>query len=91
MDALKGLTSLQTLDLSYCTALQNVDALKSLTGLQRLVLQDCDALQNVDALKSLTGLQFLFLSGSNKINAASLPELRAALPNINIVFPMSVE
>jgi len=63
LDALKGLSGLQHLYLSNCTALQNVDGLKSLTGLQMLVLRSCTALQNVDALKGLAGLQYLDLSG----------------------------
>jgi hypothetical protein len=34
VDALKGLTALQSLDLWDCTALQNVDGIKGLTGLK---------------------------------------------------------
>ena len=41
VDALKGLTSLQTLELGGCAGLQNVDALKSLTALQTLFLSGC--------------------------------------------------
>ena len=63
LDAIKGLTDLQSLSLSGCTALQNVDALKGLTGLQSLGLSECTALQNVDGLKGLTGLQRLNLGG----------------------------
>jgi len=88
VDALKGLTALQELYLSDCTALQNVDALKGLTGLQWLYLSGCPALQNVDALKSLTGLQTLHLEGCDKIPAAALDELRAALPNLQINPPI---
>ena len=62
VDALKGLTDLQYLELFNCPALQNVDALNGLTGLQTLQLPNCDALQNVDAIESLTGLQRLDLS-----------------------------
>ena len=87
LDALKGLTALQMLDLHGCTALQNVDALKSLTALQGLYLRDCDALQNVDVLKGLTSLQELSLLDCDKIPAAALRELRAALPNTDITFP----
>jgi hypothetical protein len=63
LNALKGLTGLQFLDLGGCTALQNVDGLKGLSGLQNLSLNGCTALQNVDGLKGLPGLQDLFLSG----------------------------
>ena len=63
LDALKGLVGLQTLDLRYSPALQNVDALKGFTGLQRLYLSSCTALQNLDALKGLTALQTLNLDG----------------------------
>ena len=66
---------------------ENVDALKGLTALQMLDLRYCTALQNVDALKGLTGLQDLNLRGCEKIPAAALRELRAALPNTDITFP----
>jgi hypothetical protein len=87
LDALKGLTALQRLDLHGCTALQNVDALKSLTALQGLYLRDCDALQNVDVLKGLTSLQEFSLLDCDKIPAAALRELRTALPKTDITFP----
>ena len=87
VNVLKGLTALQTLSLSFCTSLQNVDALKGLTALQQLNLSGCTALQNVDALKGLTALQQLNLSGCDKIPAAALRELRAALPKTDITFP----
>ena len=63
VDALKGLTALQTLVLIDCPALQNVDTLKGLSGLQVLWLNGCTALQSLDALKGLTGLQTLYLQG----------------------------
>ncbi len=62
VDALKGLTALQSLVLLNCTALQNVNGLKGLTALQEIRLSGCAALQNVDALKGLTGLQVLVLA-----------------------------
>ena len=86
LDALKGLTALKVLELSRCTALQNVEGLKSLTSLQRFTLRACTELKNVDGIKGLTGLQTLFLIGCNKIPAAALRELRAALPNTDITF-----
>lgn len=64
LEVLKGLTSLQSLILYSCTAVQNVDALKGLTSLQEVHLGRCNALQNVDGLKGLTGLQALSLSDS---------------------------
>ena len=87
LDALKGLTSLQGLGFGDSPELQNVDALKGLSGLQTLVLTDCPALQNVDVLKGLTDLRLLNLDGCDKIPAAALRELRAALPNTDITFP----
>lgn len=87
VDALKSLTALEVLILRDCTALQNVDALKNLTALKTLHLRDCPSLQNVDALKGLTSLQKLALQGSDKIPAAALRELRAALPKTDITFP----
>ena len=66
---------------------ENVDGLKGLTSLQRLWLRDCIGLQNVDVLKGLTSLQELDLSGCTNIPAASLRELRAALPKTYITFP----
>ena len=87
VDALKGLTALQVLGLNGCTTLQNVDGLKGLTELQILHLSGCTALQNVDALKGLTNLRTLSLHDCDKIPAAALRELRAALPNTYITFP----
>ena len=86
VDDLKGLTALQRLDLAGWPALQNVDGLKDLTGLQQISINST-ALQNVDGLKGITGLKELDLTGSNKIPAAALRELRAALPNTDITFP----
>jgi hypothetical protein len=63
LDALKGLSGLQHLGLTGCTALQNVDALKGLSGLQTLYLNGCTALRNVDGLKGLSGLKELNLGG----------------------------
>lgn len=87
VDGLKGLTGLQGLILYKCSALQSMDSLKALVGLQELTLRGCTALQNVDGLKNLTGLQKLDLHGCDKIPAAVLRELRAALPNTDITFP----
>ncbi len=84
LDALKGLTFLQMLNLSGCRALKDVDALRSLTALEVLILGDCTSLQNVDGLKGLASLQMLYLLGCDKIPAAALDELRAALPNLHI-------
>ena len=66
---------------------ENVDALKGLTALQLLSLDNCTALQNVDGLKGLTALIWLKLIHCDKIPAAALRELRAALPNTDITFP----
>ena len=41
----------------------------------------------MDVLKGLTGLRLLNLDGCDKIPAAALRELRAALPNTDITFP----
>ena len=86
-DGLKGLIALQDLNLTGCAALHNVDAIKGLTALQTLNLYRCTALQNVDGIKGLTGLQWLNLYRCDKIPAAALRELRAALPNTVITFP----
>ena len=86
-DALKAIIGLQTLNLSDCRALQNIDGLKNLADLQTLYLQGCTALQNVDGIKGLTGLKELNLYNCNKIPAAALRELRAALPKTDITFP----
>ncbi len=78
VDALKGLSALQTLDLGGSTALQNVDALKGLTGLQELGLVNCKALKSVDALKGLTDLQKLYLTDSDELqNVDALKRLTA--------------
>ncbi len=98
LDAFKGLTGLREVFLSNCPALQNVDGLKWLTSLQKLTIMNCPALKNVDGLKSLTSLktlEFRSIPGfaepesdnSTRLSAASLRELRAALPNTDIYFP----
>ena len=87
VDGLKDLVGLQSLWLNFCNALQNIDGLKGLAGLQNLYLIDCTALQNVDGLKGIAGLQTLYLNGCDKIPAAALRELRAALPKTDIIFP----
>ena len=87
VDVLKSLTGLRTLDLSDCPVLQNLAGLKGLIRLQTLDLRGCTALQNVDALKGLTNLRTLSLHKCDKIPAAALRELRAALPNTDIIFP----
>jgi hypothetical protein len=62
VDGLKGLTSLQSLNLNWCNGLRNVDGLKDLTSLQELHLRACPPLQNVEILKDLTSLQSLDLN-----------------------------
>src|SRR5690242_11016265 len=57
LNVLRGLTNLQTLDLSWCQALTNVDGLEGLTNLQSLILSECQALTNVDGLEGLANLQ----------------------------------
>jgi hypothetical protein len=84
LDAFRGLSGLQHLDLRHCIALQNVDALKSVSGLQTLWLFDCTALQRVDGLKGLSGLKFLDLRRCPKLPATAVAELRAALPKTEI-------
>jgi len=59
---LKGLPSLQHLDLRDCQALQDVSALQNLAALQTLDLRGCDALQDVTGLQNLAALQTLDLS-----------------------------
>ena len=87
LDGLKGLTRLQKLFLYDCPALQNADVFNALIGLQKLELRSCHALQNVEGLKYLAGLQEILLMDCDKIPAAALRELRAALPNTDITFP----
>ena len=58
---ISSFTSLTSLDLSYCYALQNVDGLANLTNLTSQDLSGCDALQNVDGLANCTNLTSLDL------------------------------
>ena len=91
LEALRGLTGLKNIWLGDCPKLQNLDALGGLTGLQEIKLDSWRNLQNVDALKNLPGLQRLDLRGCDKIPLNSLDELRAALPNTKINFPISYQ
>ncbi len=76
------LTSLQTLDLSFCYRLTSLPELAALTNLQTLNLHDCYCLNFLPELAKLTGLQMLNLSGCESLK--SLPEL-AALINLQIL------
>ena len=58
---LANLTNLISLDLSYCSSLQNVDVLANLPNLTSLNLSDCYSLQNVDGLANLINLTSLDL------------------------------
>lgn len=87
VNALESLTSLQFLTFENCPALHNVNGLIGTTSLEVLLLYNCTELKNVDGLKGLTSLNMLDLSGCEKIPSTDLRELRAALPQTNIVFP----
>ena len=87
MDVLKAFTKLKHLELAGCSALQNINAITSLSSLQSLYLSGCPALQDVSTLTKITSLHWIELRGCVNIPVASLRELRAALPNIVIVFP----
>ena len=91
VDALKGVTGLELIYLPGCPNLQNIDALRGHIGLKYLFIDGASKLQNVDALKNLPGLQRLELGGCDKIPLNSLDELRAALPNTKINFPLSYQ
>jgi hypothetical protein len=73
IDALKGLTNLQTLYL-YETHVSNIDTLKNLTNLRELDLSETEV-SNIDALKGLTNLQWLDLSRTQVSNIDALKGL----------------
>ena len=85
LDALKGLTDLQSLGISGSPTLQSVDGLKGLTGLKSLKLIECPALQNVDVLKSLTNLQSLDLSGCPSLQNIDGLKSLAALQRLDLM------
>ena len=86
VDALKGLTSLQTLQLHDCTTLQNVDGLKGLTKLKTLNLNGCEALQNIDGLKRLTSLHGLGLGECPALQNADDLKSLTDLEELNLKF-----
>ena len=68
-------TSVQTLDLHYCTSLTALPNLSALTSLQKLYLNRCSSLTALPDLSALTSLQTLNLSGCKSLMA--LPDVSA--------------
>lgn len=75
VDALKGLSGLQSLRLSECPALQDLTAIKELSGLRTLYLYRCRALQDLDAIKGLTDLREFHHSSDSLQNVDALKGL----------------
>ena len=73
-----------SLNLSGCTALQNVDGLKGLTALGKLNLSACPALQNVNGLKGLTALWHLDLSDCSALQNVDGLNGLASLQHLNL-------
>jgi len=71
LDALAGLSSLQTLNLSRCESLTDVSSLAGLSGLQTLNLHNCRSLTDVSSLAGLSGLQTLDLRGCGSLTDVS--------------------
>ncbi len=83
---LKGLTKLQSLDLSHTEVTDaGLEHLRGLTGLQSLNLMWCIKLTDLglEHLKALRKLQTLVLSNTN-VTDAGVKKLRQALPNCKI-------
>ena len=82
MDALKGLTALQYLDLSGCP-LTNVDGFGSLSVLKFLNLLECDKLKSVQELRMVGSLKVVALPKS--ITDEEIRKLQSHLPNLTII------
>ena len=84
LNALKGVTSLEKLDIQSCPELQSLEALRGLSGLKRLELSNCPKLQNLDGLSGLTGLKYLALSDCLHLQNVDALKSLAGLQNLYI-------
>ena len=84
----KGLTTLKSLDLSFCRKITDAGLvhLKGLTTLKVLSLGGCDKITDAGLAhpKGLTKLEYLSLNGCDKITDAAVSKLKKALPNCKI-------
>ena len=87
VDGLKNLSALSSVSLIGCTGLTNVNALKNLYALQWVSLIGCAGLTNVDELKNLSNLQSVNLYYCKRLSEESVAELKAVLPNAEIIDP----
>ena len=85
LDALKGVTSLNKLDIQSCPELQNLEALRGLSGLKRIELSNCPKLQNLDGLSGLTGLKYLDLSDCLHLQNVDALKNLTGLQNLYII------
>lgn len=83
LPALGGLTSLEVLELRYCSALEFLPDMAPLTQLRELDLRDCTGLQGSAAFQGLARLEKLrelHLYGCTGLDAQTVRELRRKLP-----------
>lgn len=84
LEGLSSLAKLTMLNLSNCSALQNVDGLKGLASLSTLNLSYCRALQNIGGLKDLASLTTLNLSGCSALQNVGALKGLASLITLNL-------
>ena len=88
LGAIKTLTSLSTLNLSFCTnvATEGLRAVSSITSLTLLYLWDCENVteEGLRALSSLTALDTLYLNDCENVSDAGMQALGTALPKLTI-------
>jgi serine/threonine protein kinase len=89
LGALSGLTSLRSLNLSYCAGVTDsaLVHLKALPGLRHLLLRGCTNITDdgLLQLRALTGLSSLELIDCDQLSAAAIDALRAALPKCKVL------
>ncbi|MBA7702115.1 Internalin I [subsurface metagenome] len=56
LDGLKGLSGLETINISQCGSIENLDVLKWLQNIIMISIEDCGSLENVDALDGMENL-----------------------------------
>jgi Leucine-rich repeat (LRR) protein len=88
---LSALAGLQSLDLSWCSSLEDVSVLSTLTGLQSLNLPVCESLKNVSVLSTLTGLQSLDLSSCKSLADVSGLSTLTGLQSLDLGWCSSLE
>ncbi len=84
LDGLKGVKSLESLELDNCRSLQNLDGIKGQTSLERIRLTSCQSLKSLEPLRKLSALKELRLGGCGALDSVDGLEGLKSLTDIYI-------